>query len=170
MTDLQKSDAAFACQKAPIFEREDWSLFRTLDGLQQRAGVPKGLLSRLVLKELADNGLDNGARVTVLPLPDKGGYSVEDNGAGIDGAPEDIARLPAQAAPWNGMAVIEAIETLCDAIRHATPEEVVAESDSAALITLARDAELGSAWLEALHALAKSAAKRTGDCQDGEVS
>jgi len=64
-----------------------------LEGLQQRAGVSKNLLSRLVLKELADNGLDNGAKVTVLPLPDNGGYAVEDDGTGIDGAPEDIARL-----------------------------------------------------------------------------
>src|SRR3981189_3697581 len=74
------------------FEREDWSLFRTIEGLQQRAGVPKRLLSRLVIKELADNGLDNGAVVTVQNLPD-GGYLIEDDGTGIDGTPEDIARL-----------------------------------------------------------------------------
>jgi hypothetical protein len=42
------------------FEREDWTLFRTLEGLQQRAGVPARLLRRLVLKEIADNGLDSG--------------------------------------------------------------------------------------------------------------
>src|SRR5258708_14750013 len=76
-------------QKAPTFEREDWSLFRTLDGLQQRAGVSKNELSGLVLKELADNGLDNGAKVTVESLPYEGGYVVEDDGTGIDGAPED---------------------------------------------------------------------------------
>ena len=40
------------------FEREDWSLFRTVEGLQQKAGVAKDKLTRLVLKELADNGLD----------------------------------------------------------------------------------------------------------------
>jgi hypothetical protein len=39
MTDLQKSNAVLASQKAPTFEREDWSLFRTIDGLQQRAKV-----------------------------------------------------------------------------------------------------------------------------------
>jgi len=93
MTDLQKSDAVLASQKAPTFEREDWSLFRTLEGLQQRAGVSKNLLSRLVLKELADNGLDNGAKVTVESLPYEGGYVVEDDGTGIEGSPEDIARL-----------------------------------------------------------------------------
>jgi hypothetical protein len=45
-------------------ERPDWSLFRTMEGLQQRAGVAGALLSRLVLKEIADNGLDAGAKDT----------------------------------------------------------------------------------------------------------
>ena len=39
------------------FERQDWTLFRTVEGLQQKAGVPAKLLRRLVLKELADNAL-----------------------------------------------------------------------------------------------------------------
>jgi hypothetical protein len=118
---FQKSDAGLASQKAPTFEREDWSLFRTIEGLQQRAGVPKNLLPRLVLKELADNGLDNGAEVTVQSLPDNGGYVVEDDGTGIDGAPEDIARLfsinrpmvstkllrlPTRGALGNGLRVV----------------------------------------------------------------
>lgn len=37
-------------------ERADWSLFRTLEGLQQRAGVPLDKLAGVVLKELADSG------------------------------------------------------------------------------------------------------------------
>jgi hypothetical protein len=104
-----------------IFEREDWSLFRTIEGLQQRAGVPKNLLPRLVLKEIADNGLDNGAVVRLDSLPKKGGYIVEDDGRGIDGAPEDIARLfsinrpmvstkllrlPTRGALGNGLRVV----------------------------------------------------------------
>src|SRR5258708_32301668 len=94
MTDLQKSDVGLTGQQtAPVFQRDDWSLFRTIDGLQQRAGVSKDLLPRLVLKELADNGLDTGAKVIVRPLPDQGGYVVEDDGTGIAGEPEDIARL-----------------------------------------------------------------------------
>jgi hypothetical protein len=93
MRDFEESSVAWASPKAPKFEREDWALFRTLEGLQQRAGVSKNLLSRLVLKELADNGLDNGAEVTVQALPDKGGYVVEDDGTGIEGPPEDIAHL-----------------------------------------------------------------------------
>jgi hypothetical protein len=74
------------------FEREDWSLFRTVEGLQQKAGVPKDKLRRLVLKELTDNGLDEGAEVRVGSLPN-GGYFVEDNGRGIDGTSEEIAQL-----------------------------------------------------------------------------
>ena len=46
-----------------MFEREDWTLFRTVEGLQQKAGVPANLLRRLVLKELGDNALDTGASI-----------------------------------------------------------------------------------------------------------
>jgi hypothetical protein len=38
------------------FEREDWVLFRTLDGLTQKAGVSRDLLPRLVMKELTVTG------------------------------------------------------------------------------------------------------------------
>ena len=101
---LQNSASSFASlasQEAPQnlkFEREDWSLFRTVEGLQQKAGVAKHKLSGLVVKELADNGLDSGAEVRVSKLP-KGSYFVEDGGPGIDGAPEEIARLFSIARP-----------------------------------------------------------------------
>ena len=65
IANFQKLAAALASSPDPEnfkFRREDWALFRTIEGLQQRAGVPKEQLRRLVLKELADNGLDNGAR------------------------------------------------------------------------------------------------------------
>ena len=80
------------------FERADWTSFRTVEGLQQKAGVPKSKLRRLVLKELADNALDTGAHARVGDLP-KGGYFVEDDGPGIDGAPDEIARLFSIARP-----------------------------------------------------------------------
>jgi hypothetical protein len=79
------------------FEREDFSLFRTVEGLEQKAGVPKGKLARLVLKELADNGLDEGADIEIGELP-RGGW-FEDDGPGIDGPPEEIARLFSIARP-----------------------------------------------------------------------
>ena len=102
------------------FEREDWSLFRTVEGLQQKAGVAKDKLTRLVLKELADNGLDPGAGVEVGELPG-GGYFVDDSGPGIDGTPVEIAalfsirrpmvstkllRLPQRGALGNGLRVV----------------------------------------------------------------
>ena len=93
--DLQNPGAVLASLPAPPnlkFEREDWSLFRTVEGLQQKAGVPKHMLARLVLKELADNGLDTGAR-SARRTAQGGGYFVEDDGPGIDGTPEEIARL-----------------------------------------------------------------------------
>jgi hypothetical protein len=101
------------------FEREDWSLYRTVEGLQQKAGVPAKLLRRLVLKELADNGLDLDAHVNVGELPG-GGYFVEDDGSGI-GTPEETARLfsvnrpmlsakllrlPTRGALGNGLRVV----------------------------------------------------------------
>ena len=67
-------------------------------GLQQNAGVEARKLRRLVLKELADNGLDAGAEVRVGDAP-TGGYFVEDDGPGIDGTPEEIARLFCIARP-----------------------------------------------------------------------
>jgi hypothetical protein len=120
--DLQNSTPASASLPAATnlkFEREDWTSFRTIEGLQQKAGVSKSKLTRLVLKELADNGLDTGAEVDVGELP--GGYFVEDHGPGIDGTPEDIARLfsicrpmvstkllrlPTRGALGNGLRVV----------------------------------------------------------------
>lgn len=81
------------------FEREDWTSFRTIEGLQQKAGVAKDKLSRLVLKELTDNALDTGASAKVGKLRKKGDYFVEDNGPGIDGTPQDVARLFSIARP-----------------------------------------------------------------------
>ncbi len=105
-----------------MFEREDWSLFRTVEGLQQRAGVTNDLLPRLVMKELTDNGLDAGAKtVSVDKLAKGGGYFVEDDGPGLDGTPQDIARLfsinrpmvsskllrlPTRGALGNGLRVV----------------------------------------------------------------
>jgi hypothetical protein len=104
VTNLQKTPRSRAkSARSPAlqnikFEREDWTSFRTVEGLQQKAGVAKSRLRRLVLKELTDNGLDNGDAVQIGPLPD-GGYFVQDNGSGIDGTPEQIARLFSIARP-----------------------------------------------------------------------
>lgn len=95
--DFQKSSLELASSPAPEsfkFEREDWTLFRTVEGLQQKAGVPATRLWRLVLKEIADNALDTGTRIETGQI-DRRGFYVADTGSGIDGVPEDIARARA---------------------------------------------------------------------------
>src|SRR6516165_8109477 len=81
------------------FERADWTPFRTVEGLQQKAGVAQSKLRRLVLKELTDNGLDENAKVRIGELRDGGGYFVEDDGRGIDGSPAEIAERFSIARP-----------------------------------------------------------------------
>ena len=67
------------------FEREDWALFRTVEGLQQRGGVSKELLRRLVMKEVTDNAFDIGAQGPGRRGHEGGDcFVVEDNGPGID--------------------------------------------------------------------------------------
>jgi hypothetical protein len=104
-----------------MFEWSDWTNFRTVDGLQQKAGVARHKLRRLVLKELTDNALDSGAAlVSIGELPD-GGYFVGDDGTGIEGEPEQVARLfsinrpmistkllrlPTRGALGNGLRVV----------------------------------------------------------------
>jgi hypothetical protein len=81
-------------------ERPDWSLFRTIDGLQQRAGVPPRKLRQLVLKELGDNALDTGTAINYGEIVE-GHYYVEDRGPGLDGTPEQIAELYSMARPMR---------------------------------------------------------------------
>jgi hypothetical protein len=92
-----------AVPEAPIlkmFERADWTLFRTVEGLQQKAGVPAHHLRRLVLKEIDDNALDSGTDVRYgLADGQAGHYFIEDDGHGLDGTPQDIAELFSIARP-----------------------------------------------------------------------
>ena len=76
-----------------MFQRDDWTLFRNLATLGQKAGVPRHRLAALALKELADNALDAGALCTVEALG-AGWYAVTDDGEGIDGTDEQIAAAP----------------------------------------------------------------------------
>jgi hypothetical protein len=102
-----------------MFERADWTLFRTVEGLQQKAGVSATRLRRLVLKELADNGLDVG-RIKYGGVG-AGSYFIEDDGPGLDGTPKEIAglfsirrplrsskllRLPQRGQLGNGLRVV----------------------------------------------------------------
>ncbi|MEF2548907.1 ATP-binding protein [Aurantimonas sp. E1-2-R+4] len=101
------------------FERPDWTMFRSVSTLAQKAGVPTHLLRRLVIKELVDNALDAGASASVRV--EDGVYIVDDDGPGIEGEPADIARLfsidrpmvstkllrlPTRGALGNGLRVV----------------------------------------------------------------
>jgi hypothetical protein len=115
-----------------LFEREDWTLFRTLSGLSQKAGVPVDDLVAVVAKELADNALDAGGicqvgtgdgdsvffGAEILPIDS---ICVQDLGSGIPGTDEEVAalfsigrgmrsskliRLPTRGALGNGLRVV----------------------------------------------------------------
>jgi hypothetical protein len=75
-----------------MFDRADWTLFRTVEGLTQKAGVPASELRRVVLKEIGDNGLDEAGSVN-FGCTASGGYYIEDAGPGRDGTPGEIAEL-----------------------------------------------------------------------------
>ena len=105
-------------------EREDWALFRSVEGLCQKAGVADLCLRRLVLKELADNALDTGADIRCGVVDSEKNldlFFIEDDGPGLDGTPEEIAslfsirrpmrsskllRLPQRGALGNGLRVV----------------------------------------------------------------
>lgn len=106
-----------------LFHRDDWTLFRNLNTIGQKAGVPREKLAALVIKELADNALDAGATVDAGDLGDDTFY-VEDNGPGIPGSDEEIAmlfsirrpllsskllRLPLRGALGNGLRVVAGV-------------------------------------------------------------
>jgi hypothetical protein len=106
-------------------------LFASVDTLPTKAGVPARLLRRLALKELADNALDAGANKVVVGAMDSSGnrYFVQDDGPGIPGTPEEIARLfsisrplvssklwrlPTRGAMGNGLRVVAGAVTASD--------------------------------------------------------
>lgn len=96
-----------------LFEREDWKLFRNMETLPQKAGVPKSKLSLLVCKELTDNALDLGGECEIGYEDDF--FYVKDRGIGLD--PELFSinrplrsskylRLPTRGALGNGLRVV----------------------------------------------------------------
>ena len=103
-----------------MFEREDWELFRTLDGLSSKAGVPRERIAALVAKELMDNALDsNKGESCDVGLLDGNGFFVQDSGPGLDPAQvgdlfsikrplksTKLLRLPSRGALGNGLRVV----------------------------------------------------------------
>src|SRR5208283_3680468 len=79
-------------------ERPDWTLFSDLETLSQKSGVPVSRLRRLALKELTDNALDIAGAASITE-DSPGCYVIEDDGPGIEGTPQEIARLFSIARP-----------------------------------------------------------------------
>jgi hypothetical protein len=103
-----------------MFERDDWTLFRSLSTLGQKGGVPVDRLAALAAKELVDNALDaaGDARVGLL---DGNSFFVEDDGDGIPSDDQRVAdlfsisrplrssklyRKPSRGALGNGLRVV----------------------------------------------------------------
>lgn len=87
-----------------LFQRQDWTLFRSLDTLGQRAGVPRERLGAIVVKELVDNALDAGSSTVDFGKLDglgagESGLWVEDDGSGLPGSDAEIARMFSVARP-----------------------------------------------------------------------
>jgi hypothetical protein len=82
-----------------VYEREDWTAFRTLDGLCRKAGTSQEGLAQIVIKELTDNSLD-AAGDCELTLCD-GVVTIVDRGGGIPGNDEEIARLFSMSRPMT---------------------------------------------------------------------
>jgi hypothetical protein len=102
-----------------MFEREDWTAFRSLDGLCRKAGAAQSKLAEVVIKELVDNALDASGDCD-LTLADSV-VVVQDRGPGIPGDDQEVARLfsmsrpltsskylrlPARGALGNGLRVV----------------------------------------------------------------
>ena len=104
-----------------MFIRDDWTLFRNLTTLGQRAGVSQDAIAAVVFKELVDNALDEAGQCGYGLTKDGKGFYVQDDGKGLPGTDEEIAalfsiarpltsskliRLPARGALGNGLRVV----------------------------------------------------------------
>src|SRR3954454_20585730 len=100
------------------FVRADWALFLHPDRLPQKAGCPRARLRAMILKELADNALDEDAGVT-LDLVDPDTWTVSDDGRGLDRdqvgrlfavdrpmVTTKLVRRPTRGAIGNGLRVV----------------------------------------------------------------
>ncbi|MDR3566331.1 MAG: hypothetical protein P4N59_33560 [Negativicutes bacterium] len=102
-----------------LFLREDWKLFRNIETLSQKAGVPQESIPSLVVKELVDNALDVGSTCELDLLPGINGFYVHDSGEGMDPGElqelfsvsrpllsSKLLRLPTRGALGNGLRVV----------------------------------------------------------------
>ncbi len=134
-----------------IFEREDWTLFRSLPTLAQKAGVPVTDMGKLIAKELIDNALDAAASpASVVMQIDVDVISVADDGPGFDMRKDallsifsikrplrssKLLRLPTRGAMGNGLRVI------CGAVASTGGDIIVSCNGYIARVTFDRMGE-----------------------------
>jgi hypothetical protein len=117
----RKSSNFTRSQPSRILERQDWTAFRTIEGLIRKAGVPRNGLPQVIIKELVDNALDAAGDCEV-ELSD-GVVIVHDAGEGLPGTDGEIAglfsisrpqrsskfiRMPTRGALGNGLRIVTA--------------------------------------------------------------
>ena len=105
------------------FRREDWTLFRNIQTIGQKAGVPAEKIPHLVARELVDNALDIAGACQFDLLGDNRFY-VQDAGPGLQGTDAEVAalfsvarpltsskllRLPTRGALGNGLRVVAGV-------------------------------------------------------------
>lgn len=102
------------------YARPDWQLFLDKGNLPQKGGFAPHQIGRVVVKELTDNALDEGARVKCYYDPDTHTYTISDDGPGIapDKVPEyfsvnrglvsskALKHLPLRGMLGNGLRVV----------------------------------------------------------------
>jgi hypothetical protein len=104
-----------------LYERADWTLFRSLQTTGQRAGIPVKQQRRLVVKELVDNAPDSRAECALDADVSNGAIRVWIAGPGIPETLEAITdlfsirrplrsskirRIPQRGALGNGLRVV----------------------------------------------------------------
>lgn len=107
-----------------LYTRDDWTEFRDVNRLPAKAGVKRGWLPRVAIKELVDNALDAGTAVS-CGIPEGGGpefrFFIEDDGPGLPGTSDELAaffsvrrpltssktrRMPTRGMLGNGLRVV----------------------------------------------------------------
>jgi hypothetical protein len=106
-----------------MFERADWTMFRNINTISQKAGVPAQHLRRLMMKELVDNALD-AVGACKFGKTGENTYWVEDEGPGLNLPKKKLEELfsinrpltsskvirkPSRGALGNGLRVVVGI-------------------------------------------------------------
>jgi hypothetical protein len=120
LANSSSENEGFSSKVPRLLNREDWTLFRNISTLGQKAGVTQETISKLVAKELGDNGLDATGACVCGILP-SGRVFFQDEGPGLPGTDDEIGslfsvarplasskllRLPTRGALGNGLRVV----------------------------------------------------------------